>query len=105
VRDPLEYPLTLDKIGGRTLACKIKLQQNWGNYSVTQAKGDDVIIEKIRQQFPKNEVLPDLFPNKEFHYLTTNNILIQICRRHPNWPLDHLKAPRYNSLRMFLRQV
>ncbi|WJX23995.1 hypothetical protein P8452_13162 [Trifolium repens] len=55
VRDPLEYPLTLDKIGGRTLACKIKLQQNWGNYSVTQAKGDDVIIEKIRQQFPKNE--------------------------------------------------
>ncbi|WJX39532.1 hypothetical protein P8452_27064 [Trifolium repens] len=55
VRNPLEYPLVLDKIGGRTLACKVKLQQNWGNYSVSQARGDDVIIEKIRDQFPKNE--------------------------------------------------
>jgi hypothetical protein len=95
VRNPLEYPLVLDKIGGRTLACKVKLQQNWGNYSVSQARGDDVIIEKIRDQFPKNEVLPDLLPNKLLTYIQLLNIVIQICRRHQNMPLVHLKAPRY----------
>jgi ribosomal protein S6 len=64
VTNPLEYPYLLDKLGGRTLACKIKLQQNWGNYSVSQVKGDDGMIEKIRELFPKNEVCTYCFLNK-----------------------------------------
>jgi hypothetical protein len=46
----------LDKLKGRTLACRAKFQQNWGNYGVQQVKGDDEIIKKIIEHFPKDEV-------------------------------------------------
>jgi hypothetical protein len=46
----------LDKIGGRTLACRIKWQKTWDTGSVQAIKEDDEIVNKILAQFPNNEV-------------------------------------------------
>ncbi|PNY01098.1 hypothetical protein L195_g024386 [Trifolium pratense] len=55
ITNPLVYPVQLDNFMKKTLACKIKLQLPWGNYSVQGAKADQTIIQKVLDHFPKNE--------------------------------------------------
>jgi hypothetical protein len=56
VTNPLEYPLCVDNICGRTFALRIKWQPTWGTCSVQSLKEDDTIIKKTIDQFPKDEV-------------------------------------------------
>ncbi|WJX79778.1 hypothetical protein P8452_62863 [Trifolium repens] len=55
VTNPLEYPLDVDNCTRRKLACRIKLQPNFNNYSVQAVKVDEEVIKKIEAQFPINE--------------------------------------------------
>ncbi|WJX29887.1 hypothetical protein P8452_18484 [Trifolium repens] len=55
VTNPLEYPLCVDNICGRTFALRIKWQPTWGTCSVQSLKEDDTIIKKTIDQFPKDE--------------------------------------------------
>ncbi|KAK2448277.1 hypothetical protein QL285_007560 [Trifolium repens] len=61
VTNPLEYPYCMDKLRGRTLACRIKTQRGaWDNCSVQGVKEDDTLIAKIKEQFPVDQVTTDL---------------------------------------------
>jgi hypothetical protein len=47
----------MDKLRGRTLACRIKTQRGaWDNCSVQGVKEDDTLIAKIKEQFPVDQV-------------------------------------------------
>jgi hypothetical protein len=56
VNNPLEYPLCVDTICGRTFALRIKWQPTWGTCSVQSLKEDDTIIKKTKELFPIDEV-------------------------------------------------
>ncbi|WJX28421.1 hypothetical protein P8452_17141 [Trifolium repens] len=55
VNNPLEYPLCVDTICGRTFALRIKWQPTWGTCSVQSLKEDDTIIKKTKELFPIDE--------------------------------------------------
>ncbi|KAK2394376.1 replication protein A 70 kDa DNA-binding subunit B [Trifolium repens] len=55
VTNPLEYPLCVDNICGRTFALRVKWQPTWGTCSVQSLKEDEAIINKIKDLFPKDE--------------------------------------------------
>jgi hypothetical protein len=56
VTNPLEYPLCVDNICGRTFALRIKWQPTWGTCSVQSLKEDEAIIKRVKDLFPKDEV-------------------------------------------------
>ncbi|GAU30733.1 hypothetical protein TSUD_145300 [Trifolium subterraneum] len=55
VTNPLEHPLCLDTICGRTFAFRAKWQPLWDTCSVQALKEDDAIVKQIIELFPKNE--------------------------------------------------
>ncbi|GAU37752.1 hypothetical protein TSUD_102680 [Trifolium subterraneum] len=55
VTNPLEHPLCLDTICGRTFAFRAKWQPLWDTCSVQALKEDDVIVKNLIELFPKNE--------------------------------------------------
>jgi hypothetical protein len=68
VTNPLEQPVCLDNICGRSFAFRANWQPLWDTLSVPALKEDTAFINKIIDLFPINEVI---FSFCYFHNLRT----------------------------------
>ncbi|XP_058724536.1 uncharacterized protein LOC131596005 [Vicia villosa] len=49
--DPLDYPLTLDKLLNQELAFKVKWQPNWSNCSVIMLVKDKPVVDQLKSEW------------------------------------------------------
>ncbi|KAI5403588.1 hypothetical protein KIW84_050954 [Lathyrus oleraceus] len=56
ITDPLEYPLTLEKLLGKEIAFKVKWKPHWDNSSVVSILRDTAVIEQLKAPWERDNV-------------------------------------------------